>query len=224
MVLWLYHNLICLDLFSAKLSSWINFVVIPRSNCRGWGWQRTHIPILCHFPTRSIERIYYFEILTFRKSIDIYFKSTFLIFLTKQYFYRQKSWTYRQTDNCVYLWEGRGQLLPPPETGYATGKSPNILSSFQSLYLLCFQTFSSFFIQFRFYFLFLTFSPFFIFIDILFRLLGYEPYATLHFDKLISIKPRENPKDAAKPYVASIHPYSYPNLNKDGEPLPGVES
>ena len=41
-----------------------------------------HTPILCHFPT-PIERIYYFETLTFRDSIDIYFKSTFLIFLTK---------------------------------------------------------------------------------------------------------------------------------------------
>ena len=35
-----------------------------------------------HFPTPSIERIYYFEILMFRDSIDIYFKSTFSIFLT----------------------------------------------------------------------------------------------------------------------------------------------
>ena len=46
-----------------------------------WGWQQTHVPKLCHFPT-PIERIYYFETLTFRDSIDTYFKSTSLIFLT----------------------------------------------------------------------------------------------------------------------------------------------
>ena len=46
-------------------------------------WQQTHIPILCHFPRPSIERIYYFEILMFRDSIDVYFKSTFSIFLMK---------------------------------------------------------------------------------------------------------------------------------------------
>ena len=117
-----------------------------------------------------------------------------------------------------------GAAAPPYPHWLRYWQVPKILYSFQSLYFLCFETFSSFFLQFRFYFLFFTFSPFFIFIDILFRLLGYEPYATLRFDKLISIKPRENPKDSAKPDVASVHPHSYANLNEDGEPLPGAES
>ena len=34
-------------------------------------------PIFCHFPTPSIERIYYFETLTFRDSIDIYYYSRY---------------------------------------------------------------------------------------------------------------------------------------------------
>ena len=53
-------------------------------------------------------------------------------------------------------------------------------------------------------------------------LLGYEPYATLHFDKIISIKPWEKPIDSAKPDVASVHPRSYANLNEDRQPLPGA--
>ena len=39
--------------------------------------------MLCHFSTPSIERIYNFEILMLRDSIDVDFKSSFSIFLTK---------------------------------------------------------------------------------------------------------------------------------------------
>ena len=60
-----------------------------KSNSRAWGRQRTHIPILCHFPTPSIGRIYYFETLTFRDSIDVYYKSTFVIYLMSR-MYQQK--------------------------------------------------------------------------------------------------------------------------------------
>ena len=37
--------------------------------------------IYLYFPTSSIERIYYFEILMFRDSIEVYFNSPFLILL-----------------------------------------------------------------------------------------------------------------------------------------------
>ena len=78
--------------------------------------------------------------------------------------------------------------------------------------------FSSFFLYFGYTSSFSHFLHFFVFIDILFLLIAYQPYATLSFDKLISMKTRQKPKDT----VASDHPHSYANLNEDGEPLPGA--
>ena len=80
-------------------------------------------PILCHFPTPFIERIYYFETLTFRESIDIFFKSTILIFLTKL---NVPTKIVNVLTDQAELKSGR-QRLPHPTptsrpTGYATGR------------------------------------------------------------------------------------------------------
>ena len=71
-----------------------------------------------------------------------------------------------------------------------------------------------FFISVSFLLTFLLFFLIFIFI------LRYEPYATLHFDKTISIKRGENAKDVEK--SDDTRPHTYANLNKDGDPIPGA--
>ena len=47
--------------------------------------------------------------------------------------------------------------------------------------------------------------------------IGYAPYATLHFDKIISMKPREKSIDSEKPDKWQV--FILILINEDGEPL-----